>query len=80
MMRVRMMVFSLLHWRQTEATLVRSVSVLLHESAPPLRGEMKNPHFVADIDANEDLALGLLSLTAIVGNGPPYIECYQEDT
>lgn len=79
MMRVRMMVFSLLHWRQTEATLVRSVSVLLHESAPPLRGKMKNSHFVADIDANEDLALGLLSLTAIVGNGPPYIECYQED-
>ena len=80
MMRVRMMVFNLFGLATAGAILVRGVSVLLHESAPPLRAEMKNPHFVADIDANEDLALGLLSLTAIVGNGPPYIECYQEDT
>lgn len=61
MMRVKMMVFNLLRWRQTGAILVRGVSILLHESAPPLRGEMRNPHFVAEIDVNGDLAPGLLS-------------------
>jgi len=41
---------------------------------------MKNPHFAAHIDVSADWHQVCYHVTAIVGNGPPYIECYQEDT
>jgi len=73
MMRVRMMVFNLFGLATAGAILVRGVSVLLHESAPPLRAEMKNPQFVADIDVNGDLAPGLLSRDSNRGEWAPVL-------